>query len=115
MNGNELDLANDSEILKIRSPRSRLCGPFLVITKNLDERWAIVAMSWDGKPCLGIRWFWGKSGTPISRNFPTWLVLPHEVSYAYIKSLSNEMLKASVLEFINKEIDENELCKRKYN
>lgn len=51
--GFNFDLLNNGEILKLNSPKSHLKGPYSVIYKDLNERWALVAMDWDDKPRLG--------------------------------------------------------------
>ncbi len=63
-------------ILKIDSPKANLSGPHIVVFKNLEERWAIVALDWDGEPRLGIRSFWGNGGNPFSSGHGTWFVIP---------------------------------------
>ena len=78
--GEDFSLDNDDDILEINSPRKRVGGPYVVVFKNIDERWAIVAMDWDGEPHLGIRWFWGNGGNPLSSAHPIWLVIPPELS-----------------------------------
>jgi len=87
MFGEDFILENDEEILEINSPKSQLEGPFVVVYKSIPERWAIVAFDWDGKPCLGIRWFWDKSGNPISRGYPTWFVIPSMLLNAVLSGL----------------------------
>ena len=77
--GETFPLDDDREILGINSPRDRVGGPYVVVFKNVEERWAIVAMDWEREPRLGIRWFWRNSGTPFSRR-PTWFVIPPELS-----------------------------------
>ena len=77
MGGEDLNMKdNDEEILKINSPKNCLDGPYEVIYKNIEERWAIVSLDWENEPRLGIRWFWGTSGNPISTGHPTWFILP---------------------------------------
>ena len=85
--GNGFPLHLDTEILKIDSPRRRLRGPWCVVHKEISNRWAIVAMDWDSKPVLGIRWFYGKSGTPISSSYATWFVIPLELNKSILDSL----------------------------
>ncbi|RZK60440.1 MAG: hypothetical protein EOO91_01355 [Pedobacter sp.] len=75
MAGEKFNLDSDENILSIKSPKRFVGGPYSVVYKNTEERWAIVAFDWDSKPSLGIRWFWGNSGNPFSRR-PTWLVIP---------------------------------------
>ncbi len=53
--GKRVELENDSEILKVNSPQDSVGGPYVVVYKDTDERWAIVAMKWDGMRRLGIR------------------------------------------------------------
>lgn len=85
--GEQYPIEKDEEILKIDSPRNSVSGPFAVVFKNLTERWAIVALEWDGDPRLGIRWFWGNGGNPLSTGHGTWLVVPPSLSKGMLASL----------------------------
>ena len=85
--GETFPLECDSAILEIKSPKDRVRGPYVVVFKNLAERWAIVAMDWEGEPRLGIRWFWGNGGNPFSSAHPTWLVIPPELSKSILLGL----------------------------
>lgn len=76
MGGDDTDFMCDDDILEIRSPRERLGGPHVVAYKHHDERWAIVALDWDGRPTLGMRWFHGSMGNPHSSGYPTWCIIP---------------------------------------
>lgn len=78
--GENFPLDNDGEILAIDSPGANVGGPYVVVTKSIAERWAIVAMRWDNASCLGIRWFWANNGYPHSFNWGTWLVIPTSLS-----------------------------------
>ena len=80
MSGENFDLSDDHQILEINSPRDSVGGPYVVVFKNLDERWAIVALDWESEPRLGLRWFWGNSGNPFSSAKPIWLVIPPSLS-----------------------------------
>ena len=91
MSGEKFELNKDEGILKINSPKESVGGPYVVVYKNLEDRWAIVALDWDGKPRLGIRWFWGGGGNPFSSAHPTWLIIP--------SSLSNSILNGLPLDF----------------
>ena len=64
-----------------------LSGPYTVVFKNLDERWAIVAFDWEDEPRLGIRWFWGDGGNPFSSGNGTWLVIPPSLSRNILSGL----------------------------
>ena len=90
MGGKNFPLDNDNRILEIKSPKERVGGPHVVVFKNLDERWAIVAMDWDGEPRVGIRWFWGNGGHPFSSAHPTWLVVPPSLSQGILSELPLE-------------------------
>ena len=79
-------LKDDSKILGINSPKKSVGGPYVVVCKNLEERWAIVAMDWDEEPRLGIRWFWGSNGHPSVRGYPTWFVIPPTLSKILVGS-----------------------------
>ncbi len=78
--GESFDLENDNSLLQINSPRENLSGPYVVVFKNIKERWAIVAIEWDKKPRLGMRWFWGNGGAPFSSGHGIWLVIPPALS-----------------------------------
>ena len=86
--GNDFPLEDDNSILQINSPRSSLSGPYVVVFKNVVERWAIVAFDWDENPCLGIRWFWGNGGTPFSSGHGTWFVIPAELTKSVLSGLT---------------------------
>lgn len=89
--GQSFSLANDKEILEINSPTACVCGPYAVVHKDFDERWVIVAMGWSSnrqvQSALGIRWFHGKAGNPLSRRYPTWFVVPNELAPAILGGL----------------------------
>jgi hypothetical protein len=85
--GVSFDIKDDSKILQIDSPKAHLSGPYTVVFKNLDERWAIVALDWDEEPRLGIRWFWGNGGNPFSSGNGTWLVIPPSLSKIILAGL----------------------------
>lgn len=91
MSGKSFDLTNDNNILSLNSPKKSVGGPYKVVFKNENERWAIVAMDWDGEPVLGMRWFWGNGGNPFSNATPIWLVIP--------STLSNSILNGLPLQF----------------
>ncbi|EDN70720.1 hypothetical protein BGP_3480 [Beggiatoa sp. PS] len=57
-----------------------------MVFKNLNDRWAIVAMHWEHKPRLGIRWFWGNVGSPFSRQ-PVWFVIPPDLNKSILSEL----------------------------
>ena len=46
MGGETLNLDNDAEILQIRVFEKSGIGPYWVVYKNPQEKWAIVAMDW---------------------------------------------------------------------
>ena len=85
--GEDFDLFDDSKILQINSPRENINGPFDVVYKDTDERWAIVTIKWDGKPRLGIRWFWDSNGMPNGHGYSTWFVVPDEIAFAILNGL----------------------------
>ena len=35
-----------------------------MVYKDLNERWAVVTIKWNKKPCLGICWVWDVTGMP---------------------------------------------------
>ena len=78
---------SDTDILDINSPRKRIHGPWYVIARG-TSRWALVALNWDDRPALGIRWFYGPSGTPISSSYATWFIVPDDLQNILLKGLN---------------------------
>ena len=98
--GKELDLNDNAQILAIKSPRNRLGGPYVVVTKNVHDRWAIVALRWDNESNgLGIRWFHGSVGNPFSRK-PTWLIIPSNLHEGVINLLRKEGNRNALRSFL---------------
>jgi hypothetical protein len=102
-NGNPVfEMKNDEEILKIDSPKSNLVGgPYVVVLKDVSERWAITAFDWvyedsGVKQVLGIRWFWGGSGFPLASGFAAWTVLPDSLSRLILKDNFHKLSQARV-------------------
>lgn len=105
--GDKFELENNQQILSLKSPRNRLDGPFVVVTKNLHKRWAIVALRWDGKTNgLGIRWFHGNVGNPFSRR-PTWLIIPEELHEGVINLLKKGSNKRALRSFLSNNKPDN--------
>ena len=84
------------DILTIDSPSTKVDGPWIVVYKDTANRWAIVALDWEGKPRLGIRWFYGNSGTPISSSYATWFILPDDLIPSIISGLVGLYVSAHV-------------------
>lgn len=106
MSGENFPLEDDSKILSINSPKNSVGGPYVVVYKNLEERWAIVAMDWDGEPRLGIRWFWGNGGNPFSSSYPIWLVIPPSLSKSILAGLPlNHRFSGKLDDFLTGKID----------
>lgn len=79
--GQNFPLEDNNKILEINSPKEQLGGsPYAVVYKDLSDRYAIVAIDWDGKPRLGIRWFWYADGHPVAHEYATWFVMPSSLS-----------------------------------
>lgn len=89
MGGKDFPLYSNDEILGIKSPKENVGqeGPHVVVFKDTDNRWAIVAMDWDERPSLGIRWFWGNSGHPSAFGNPQWFVIPSELNESILLGL----------------------------
>jgi|GEM_PF-1653200 len=85
--GENFDLDDDNRILEINAPREKIQGrTHVVVHKNKKERWVIIALEYEGDgPCLGMRWFWNKSGLPNSRQYATWRILPKSMSEAILQ------------------------------
>ena len=110
MFGEKLNLEKDEEILKINSPKEHCEGPYKVVFKDMNDRWAIVALTWDGNPTLGIRWFWGEKGNPTSTGYPTWLIIPSTLHNAVLNGLPLDFSFRDKLNyFLANKIDGNKL------
>ena len=110
MSGENFDLGNDSKILAIKAPQDSVGGPYVVVYKNLEERWAIVAMDWDEEPRLGIRWFWLTSGCPLSNHQPIWFVVPPSLSKNLLSGLPlDHMFSGKLDDYLTGKITGTEL------
>jgi hypothetical protein len=70
--GKDFNLEDDDSILQFKSPINLVGGPYSIVYKNVEERIVIVAMEFDGQPCLGIHLFKDETGWPSSRGIPVW-------------------------------------------
>lgn len=110
MGGESFDLNDDLKILSLNSPKDSLKGPYVVVFKNIPERWAIVAMDWNGEPRLGMRWFWGNGGSPFSSANPIWLVVPPSLTKGVLASLPlDHSFSSKIDKFLSGEITGNQL------
>ena len=110
MSGETFDLNDDNNILSLNSPKNAVRGPYKVVYKDIDERWAIVALDWDSKSSLAIRWFWGNGGNPFSSGNPTWLIIPSPLINSVLNGLPLDFKFRKLIDkFLNNEIDGNKL------
>ena len=110
MTGFNFNLKDDNLILGINSPKCSIGGPYVVVFKNIEERWAIVAMDWDDEPRLGIRWFWKNAGNPFSSSHPTWFVIPSQLNNSILNELPlDHTFKMKIGKFLTGDIKGNEL------
>ena len=105
--GDNCNMNDDREILSVDSPKTgenMIKGPYIVVTKNITERWAIVALDYNDEPCLGIRWFVNENGSPFSRGYPVWFLLPSDLNTALLDGLELDSgFKEMFSIFLNKE------------
>lgn len=78
--GEKFDLKDDIKISQINSPKRHIEGQPLVLYRDYINRFAIVALNYDGNPRLGIRHFWESSGYPCRGRTATWLLIPPEMN-----------------------------------
>lgn len=110
MAGESFNLNDDNAILKLNSPKNSIDGPYKVVYKDVDERWVIVALNWDGNPSLATRWFWGNGGNPFSSGNPTWLIIPSPLINSILIGLPLDFkFRKSIEKFLNNEISGNDL------
>lgn len=110
MSGVNFNLDDNNNILSLNSPKTSIAGPYSVVYKDIDQRWAIVALDWDGEPSIAIRWFWGNGGNPFSSGNPTWLIIPSPLVNGILNSLPlNFQYRKSIERFLNGEINGRDL------
>jgi hypothetical protein len=110
MAGETFDLNDDNAILGLNSPKISIKGPYKVVYKDVAERWAIVALDWNGSPSLAIRWFWGNGGNPFSSGNPTWLIIPSPLVSSMLNGLPlGFKFRKSIEKFLDSEISGNKL------
>ena len=110
MAGETFNLNDDNAILKLNSPKTSIDGPYKVVYKDVNERWAIVALKWEGNPSLAMRWFWGNGGNPFSSANPTWLIIPSQLINGILIGLPlNFQFKKQIEKFLDGEINGNKL------
>ena len=114
MFGEDFNLENDEEILKIDSPKEHCEGPYIVVYKNIKQRWVIVALDWNKEPNLAIRWFWDSNGNPVSRGYATWFVIPSMLQNAILNGLPLEFqFRDEINRFLSGDISGNQLKEEK--
>ena len=75
---------------------------FAIVAKDETDGWALVALTNDGAPALGIRWFVaGRAGFPQARGNPCWFVMPAVLAEPIVESLPLEAsYKVRVRQFL---------------
>lgn len=105
----------DSEILSINSPKDIIKGPFAILHKDQEDRWAAVALLWNGQPRIGIRWFWPPKGNPLSHGCRTWFIVPPLLNDSIIQKFAlNSEQKLLVDNFLSKNDSDGVLLKTNY-
>jgi hypothetical protein len=93
MNGGAQVELTVENIKRVNSPKNMVDGPFEVLYINPTTRWVLVTLTYDGYPTLGFRYFTDSCGSPNSRNYPTWMVVPEELYLATLMSLKLDSKK----------------------
>ena len=110
MCGINCKIENDEEILKINSPKDRCGGPYVVVYKSVEKRWAIVALDWDNEPMLAMRWFYSTKGNPVSNFQPIWFIIPDMLYQAILNGLPLEYrFRDAINRFLAGEINGEDL------
>lgn len=81
---------SEDNVRRIKFPKKKNGGVEKILQLNYEDRWALVLMLWEGKYRLATRWFWTPIGVPNSRGYPTWHILPEELSLHIIRGLKGE-------------------------
>jgi len=64
-----------------------------VIYDEQAEGYSLALIRWDGDECIGFRWNGGvhtRLGSPSSRGYPTWEVLPNMMGRAVVRECQRE-------------------------
>ena len=88
----------EEEILQINSPQGKKKGQNKIeIEKvlHIDNklRYVVILCKWNDKKALGMRWFWGKRGFPISRKYGTWLIIPEDLQNSLLQGIGENKMK----------------------
>jgi transposase-like protein len=106
--GINCNMFNDNEILLVDSPKTgerTIGGPYMVVTKDLEKRSAIVAMLDLAKqPCLGQHIFSGNNGTPTALGHPVWEFIGKTEELEILSSL-DQKAKEIFADFLNDKED----------
>ena len=77
------------------SPQDRIAAGSVIVIfdggafddPNADG-WSVATLTWDGHPCVGIRWNGDNAdspkGNPISIAHPVWFIVPAEIERAVL-------------------------------
>ena len=79
----------DALILSIARPKMHVTEPPQFVVCKTDE-WAVVALKWDQRRTLAIRWFTTPMGNPSSHGYPTWYILPEELHESILDFAAKE-------------------------
>lgn len=80
----------EHEVMSVKSPRSRVGGPYKIVKICDKGDYAIVTLYWDENPALGIRWFDKYPGMPASHGYRTWFIIPSGLWNAIIPTLDED-------------------------
>lgn len=114
-------MLNDEVILAVNAPQANVDGPYIVVHKDCDELWAIVALKWSDqdweKPTLGVRWFPPPSEDQGTGGFPSgmggnavWFIIPDALHKGILASLPLDVpTYTHIMQFLAGEITGEEL------
>lgn len=81
----------------VTSPKHSWGPNHTVLIDTLDGGWSAAEGTWEGEPCIGLRWNGSDEhasiGSPQSRGNPTWWIVPNELSDTIRKKI--ELIKKS--------------------
>jgi hypothetical protein len=105
--GADFDLTDDENILSIKTPIDRVNGPYIVVEKDMQSRTVIVALDFDGIPCLGRHSFTDDSDKPLYRGHPSWEIISEKEDIIKIISAQDERIRVIIEDFLSN--DESKL------
>ena len=80
------------DLKELDSPKDRIKNITPVFIYKKDN-WALITCEWLGNRRLGIRSFWDENGSPSSRGYATWYIIPEDLTFVVLNRVKELMHK----------------------